>query len=337
MSLFRLLSSAKLRNTSAQHRASTAIFSTLNQHRHYHPPAFINTESVLRLCGNDKGADNDKDVIFVDVRAPETFANGCIEGAKNIHDIFTYLLPNSSGSDLDAMKQHFTQLLRSNNIHCGDHEHVIIYEDGLTKLYGSSCRGYFIFKYMGHPYVSVLEGGYQGILQLDESKRKQIKTVIRSAATNDSANSAGFNYNDEWMCGYQEVLDVLNGKRQAHLLDVRDEVEWNGSSSSPYGVDFTPRKGRLPGATWMEWYEFMEKDGRPKSKEEVEQMMKAKNIQKEDDIIIYCFKGSRASNTLMILNEYGYKNVSNYFASWNEWSRKMDLPIDDAKLYDNYN
>jgi len=40
---------------------------------------------------------------------------------------------------------------------------------------------------------------------------------------------------------------------------VRDRVEWIGASSSPYGVDFAPRKGRLPGAIWIPWYDFMDK------------------------------------------------------------------------------
>ena len=32
------------------------------------------------------------------------------------------------------------------------------------------------------------------------------------------------------------------------LLDVRDIDEWIGDSSSPYGRDYAPRKGRIPGA-----------------------------------------------------------------------------------------
>ena len=35
-------------------------------------------------------------------------------------------------------------------------------------------------------------------------------------------------------------------------LDVRDVVEWIGESSSPYGKDFCPRKGRIPGFVWLE-------------------------------------------------------------------------------------
>lgn len=36
------------------------------------------------------------------------------------------------------------------------------------------------------------------------------------------------------------------------LLDNRDKDEWLGESSSPYGKDFAPRKGRIPGAVWLE-------------------------------------------------------------------------------------
>ena len=40
-------------------------------------------------------------------------------------------------------------------------------------------------------------------------------------------------------------------------LDTRDVDEWVGTSSSPYGKDFCPRKGRIPGARWIEWYRMM--------------------------------------------------------------------------------
>eukprot|EP01084_Bolivina_argentea_P195542 335420_1 len=291
-------------------------------------PTFMSVNNAIDLINTHK---NDMDILFIDTRSPEKFEEGSINGAINIHDLFTYVLSESTESDVTTMKEHFTQILKSNDILCLGSEHIIIYEDDLTKCYGSSCRGYFIFKYMGHPNVSVLEGGYQGILQLDEKKQKQIKSIKNTEYKLHHDNIA-FGYNDKWMCGCQDVLDVILGRRKAHLLDVRDEVEWDGSSSSPYGIDFTPRKGRLPGAKWIEWYEFMDKNGKVKSKQQVEQLMNKNDIKKEDDIIVYCFKGSRASNTLMILNEYGYKNISNYFASWNEWSRNMEFPIDDTLL-----
>ena len=52
----------------------------------------------------------------------------------------------------------------------------------------------------------------------------------------------------------------------------------------------------------------------------------------EDDIIVYCFKGARASNTLLALKIAGFERVRNYYGSWNEWSRDPSLPADEEVL-----
>lgn len=113
------------------------------------------------------------------------------------------------------------------------------------------------------------------------------------------------------------------------LLDNRDQAEWVGAPSSPYGLDFCPRKGKIPGAVWIEWYDFMyrEKDI-PwfKDADEITQIRQEIGLTTDKTIYIYCFKGSRASNTLMALKMAGFTNVKNYFGSWNEWSRIPSLP-----------
>merc|ERR1712212_1353161 len=172
----------------------------------------------------------------------------------------------------------------------------------------------------------------QAFSQLSEEERNVVAAQRNSNADTSEITFADTDAESDWMCGHERVLEVVRGERKAHLLDVRDEEEWLGLSSSPYGKDFTPRKGRIPGAKWMEWYRLMTADGKVLPKEEVEALMTAQGIRKEDEVIIYCFKGARASNTLMVLKENGYERVSNYFASWNEWSRNMDLPIDEAVL-----
>ncbi|CAF4952066.1 unnamed protein product, partial [Rotaria socialis] len=91
---------------------------------------------------------------------------------------------------------------------------------------------------------------------------------------------------------------------------------------------------------WIEWHKFHKLDNekhvaKSKSNEQIQALMTAYGIQSDDEIIIYCFKGSRAAVALMKLKEAGYSNVKNYFASWNEWSRDFQLPIDDRILVDN--
>ena len=119
----------------------------------------------------------------------------------------------------------------------------------------------------------------------------------------------------------------------AVILDVRDVDEWVGASSSPYGRDFCPRKGRLPGAVWIEWYRMMKPSPAGpvfKSREEVLAECATVGIASDTPVRLYCFKGARASNTFLALKEAGVRDVRLSFGSWNEWSRDPALPIDEG-------
>lgn len=268
---------------------------------------------------------------FVDVRPPDVYAEGHLENAVNAHDLFTYLVPTSKKDDMEQMKKYFQE--RFGQLGITGKEHVIIYEQSMDTQYGASCRGFFIFKFLGHPNVSTLEGGLNALVILDSEKyriTKEPPAIVPCQYSGQNDNDISYE-----MVGRDEILQIVTNKEsKTYLIDVRDAVEWNGLSSSPYGVEFTPRKGRLPNAIWIEWYDFHDLDGQTnitnrKSDEQVQDLMKAKGIKEDDKIIIYCFKGSRASVALMCLKLAGYHNVQNYFASWNEWSRDPQLPIDD--------
>ena len=116
-------------------------------------------------------------------------------------------------------------------------------------------------------------------------------------------------------------------------LDVRDVDEWVGASSSPYGPDFCPRKGRIPGAKWLEWYRMMKPTAAGpmfKAPDEIMAEAHTAGIGRDTPVYLYCFKGARASNTLVALKEAGVKDVRMYFGSWNEWSRDESLPIESG-------
>ena len=119
-------------------------------------------------------------------------------------------------------------------------------------------------------------------------------------------------------------------------LDTRDVDEWIADSSSPYGKDFCPRKGRIPGAVWLEWYRMMKPTPAGpmfKSPAEILAECATVGITPDTPVVLYCFKGARASNTLVALKEAGIKDVSLYFGSWNEWSRDPSLPIEEGLPY----
>lgn len=69
-----------------------------------------------------------------------------------------------------------------------------------------------------------------------------------------------------------------------------------------------------------------------KSREEIRALCTQAGLDVNDEIIIYCFKGARASNTYIALKIAGFNDIRNYYGSWNEWSRNPELPIDDELL-----
>ena len=275
----------------------------------------IAPQELAKLLGQEP-------VVLIDTRDAAEYALSHIPGAVNIREIFTYLA-NSTPEGLASLRSQFAELLGTAGV--SGMERIVIYEDAMNKGYGQSCRGYFLLTYLGCSKVSVLHGGYQawiaaGLATTEEvpiAKEKMFEVKLDSSI----------------MVTTEEMLQALEDPAIVKL-DVRDEDEWLGLSSSPYGVDFCPRKGRIPGAVWIEWYQMMVPDSKVpmfRSVEEIRDICQQVGITPETTVYIYCFKGSRAANTLIALKEAGIKDVRNYFSSWNEWSRDPKLPIETGE------
>ena len=274
------------------------------------PEYFITPESLQQLLG-------DKDVAIVDTRNAEAFAAGHIPGAVNIHDFFTYLARESDGHYPD-LRDHFATTLGAAGVRAD--QTIVLYEDNLNNGYGQSCRGWVVLSALGHHRMRVLHGGFAGW------KARGFALTVATVAKPACKYSLGSDA-QSLLIDKSRMLKALKSGG-IKLLDTRNEDEWIAESSSPYGRDFAPRKGRLPGAVWIQWDKLMNAGGEFLSTDEIVSLMKQLGISRNDEIYLYCFKGARASNTLLALKMAGFDKVKLYFGSWNEWSRDNKLPID---------
>ncbi|WP_054772592.1 sulfurtransferase [Methylogaea oryzae] len=258
-------------------------------------------------------------LVVVDTRAPEEYVAEHLPGAVNIRDIFSYLATTSE-QGVAALRDHFADLFGKAGI--GGDEDVVIYEDTMNSGYGQSCRGWFLLRYLGHERVRVLDGGLRAWKAEGRSVTDAPSAPVAVQFKPRPAEDA--------MVTCRQMLDSLSDAAIVKL-DTRDYDEWTGESSSPYGRDFAPRKGRIPGAVWIEWHRLMDvSSGIPRfrPKEEVRAICREVGVTPESTVYLYCFKGARAANTLLALTEAGFGKVGLYFGSWNEWSRDPALPIE---------
>jgi len=261
-------------------------------------------------------------IVLIDTRDPASYATGHLPGAVNVHEVFTYLATSTPEGYAELREKFATAFGKAG---LSGAETAVIYEQSMNSGFGQSCRGYFLLNFLGYPKCKVLHGGYAAWAAGGFPVTEAVPTPQPATFPVDLA-AGGL------IIDANAMLAAVKDKAVAKL-DVRDVDEWIGESSSPYGKDYCPRKGRIPGAKWIEWYRMMKPtaDGpRFKSKPEILAECASVGITPETPVYLYCFKGARASNTYLALKEAGVKDVKMYFGSWNEWSRDPALPIEEG-------
>ncbi len=168
--------------------------------------------------------------------------------------------------------------------------------------------------YAGVENVSILDGGYE-----------KWASEGRSVTTESPAVTAKVfkgNKIDKNMFVSIDYVEKKIGK--SIIIDARDAEVYYGEIIEPYAQ----KPGHIPTAKSLPAPLMWNEDGTYKSTSELKQLVQG--IANENDhIIVYCGVGGYASAWWFVLTEVlGYKNVTFYDGSAQEWSIYNDMVID---------
>ncbi|HID20124.1 MAG TPA: sulfurtransferase, partial [Methanophagales archaeon] len=242
---------------------------------------------------------SDPNVLIVDVRSPEKYAEGHIPGAIELP---WYLFREDKG--VLTSVENVTGILGEYGI--SPDNRVIVYSDTCAPCGGLAASSYifWMLEYIGHENVSVLDGGFDAWCTVYNTT----ETVTTRSPTNYTANVSKERFADtEW------VQNSLNNT-MVQIMDARTTEDYNA--------------GHIDGAINIEYEELFRDGDRLKGVDELGYLFSpvvSSGLSKSKDTVVYCGSGARSSFLYLALRLMGYQ-VRNYDGSWNIWSETHFVP-----------
>lgn len=227
------------------------------------------------------------DAQILDARTPEEYAEGHIGGAIGVSWTELHGFDGEGlwdAGDPDAI----AAVLADRGVRF-DQPAVVV--GGNVAGWGDDGNLYWVLRWLGHPDVHVLDGGYSGWLAQGGAPSTG---PVTGAGHAEVALDPGLYADSDAVAEWPGVV-----------LDVR--------SAEEYG------EGHVPGAVWLEWSDVLDEGGFLRSEADLWDELGAVGIDADAQVVTYCQAGIRAGHTFMVLEALGV-DASNYVGSWARWS-----------------
>jgi len=253
---------------------------------------------------------SDASLVLLQIGEKKDYQSGHIPGAQFL-DYASISTPHGQGLMLELppveqLVSVFEKLGVTNR------SHIILYFG--TNWVTPTTRVYWTLDYLGlGDRTSILNGGlvaWQATHHPVSTETKQpAKGSITPAPRKEIVADAA------WISSHLNQPAVT-------VIDARTHEFYNGSQS--YG---SPRSGHIPGAFNLSYLEVIDQDNNKfKSADGLKDLFRTAGFKPGNLMVSYCHIGQRATVLYFAAKMLGY-DAKMYDGSWEDWSRRMDLPI----------
>ena len=191
--------------------------------------------------------------------------------------------------------------------------HQIVVYDSLGLF--SAARVWWLFRYMGHFDICVLDGGLPR--WIEEGRPLSRKVTLRQKA---------YMVPHEQTDMVRDIASVhkatVNGEEK--IVDARPKARFLGEEEEPRpGL----RRGHMPGAVNIPYYNLLKEDGTLKNRSQLKRIFDESGVTVDEPVITSCGSGVTAAVINLALEIIGHPNHALYDGAWAEWGGRDDLVV----------
>ncbi len=192
-------------------------------------------------------------------------------------------------------------------------DHQLIVYDGMGLF--SSPRVWWLFKFMGHDKVAVLDGGLPK--WIDEGR------PITDRAEPGESFVGKPSLQNHLIADFEKVF-VSVREQNCEIIDARSDGRFKGTEPEPRGG---LRCGHIPGSRNIPFRKVLNDDNTLRDSFQLEAIFCTAKIDLDKSLITTCGSGVTAAVLNLALSRIGHNNHCLYDGSWAEWGRSCESPI----------
>lgn len=194
----------------------------------------------------------------------------------------------------------------------GDGNRIVVYDGN---RFFASARVWWMFRFMGHDDVMVLDGGLE--------KWRTEGRPLTDEPTRPRERHFTARQNTLLLRELDQMRANVAAKRE-QVVDARSAGRFHAREPEPRpGL----RSGHIPGAKNLHYAQLVAEDGSLRPVGELRQLLAGAGIDLDEPITTTCGSGVSAALINLALFELGERNAALYDGSWSEWGAQADTPI----------